>query len=148
LRDAGRLAAAIDVLTEIETRHRPVRLALKSWGDSARYAGAKDRAFVSGLTLDVLRKRRSLAWRMGDDSVRAAALGALAFEWDWPLARVTEAAGEEPHGSGPLTEAERLSLRELLTKIVGAAELLEAVGPGLAPMPKSEPLPKKSAARR
>ena len=110
MRDAGRLAAAIDVLTEIETRHRPVRLALTSWGDGARYAGAKDRAFVSGLALDVLRKRRSLGWRMGDDSPRAAALGALRFEWDWPLDRVAEAAGEAPHGPGPLSEAERAAL--------------------------------------
>jgi 16S rRNA (cytosine967-C5)-methyltransferase len=110
LRDAGRLAAAIDVLTEIETRHRPVRLALKSWGDSARYAGAKDRAFVSGLALDVLRKRRSLAWRMGEDTPRAAALAALRFEWGWPLERVAAAAGEDPHGPGPLSEAERAVL--------------------------------------
>ena len=34
MRDGGRLAAAIDVLSEIETRHRPVRLALKAWGDA------------------------------------------------------------------------------------------------------------------
>jgi 16S rRNA (cytosine967-C5)-methyltransferase len=110
MRDAGRLAAAIDVLTEIETRHRPVRLALKSWGDAARYAGAKDRAFVSGLVLDMLRRRRSLAWRMGDDSPRAAALAALRLQWAWPLERVAEAAGEEPHGPGPLSEAERVAL--------------------------------------
>ena len=110
MRDAGRLAAAIDVLTEIETRHRPVRLALKAWGDAARYAGAKDRAFVSGLALDVLRRRRSLAWRMGDDTPRAAALAALRFLWDWPLERVAEAAGEAPHGPGPLSEAERSAL--------------------------------------
>ena len=110
MRDAGRLAAAIDVLTEIETRHRPVRLALKSWGDSARYAGAKDRAFVSGLTLDVLRRRRSLAWRMGEDGPRVAALAALRFVWDWPVARIAEAAGEAPHGPGPLTDAERCAL--------------------------------------
>ncbi len=110
MRDAGRLAAAIDILTEIETRHRPVRLALKSWGDAARYAGAKDRAFVSGLTLDVLRRRRSLAWRMGDDGPRAGALGAVRFLWDWPIERVAEAAGEAPHGPGPLTDAERAAL--------------------------------------
>jgi len=110
LRDAGRLAAAIDVLTEIETRHRPVRLALKSWGDAARYAGAKDRAFVAGLVLDVLRRKRSLAWRLGEDGPRAAVLGALRFLWDWPLERVAEAAGEAPHGPGPLTEAERAAL--------------------------------------
>jgi 16S rRNA (cytosine967-C5)-methyltransferase len=110
LRDGGRLAAAIEVLGEVESRHRPVRLALKAWGDASRYAGAKDRAWVSGLVLDVLRKRRSLAWRMGDDSVRAAALGALGFEWDWPLERIAEAAGEEPHGPGPVSDAERQAL--------------------------------------
>ncbi|MBS0332676.1 MAG: RsmB/NOP family class I SAM-dependent RNA methyltransferase [Proteobacteria bacterium] len=110
MRDAGRLAAAIDVLTEIEARHRPVRLALKSWGEAARYAGAKDRAFVSGLVLDVLRRRRSLAWQMGDDGPRAAALAALRLHWSWALDRVAEAAGEQPHGPGPLTEAEREAL--------------------------------------
>ncbi len=111
MRDAGRLAAAIDVLTEIETRHRPVRLALKAWGDASRYAGAKDRAFVSGLVLDALRRRRSLAWRMGDDSPRAAVLGVAALEWGWPLDRLGEAAGEEPHGPGALTDAEQAALQ-------------------------------------
>ena len=53
-------------------RHRPARLALKAWGEGARYAGAKDRAMVSGLVLDALRQRRSLAWRLGDESPRAA----------------------------------------------------------------------------
>jgi 16S rRNA (cytosine967-C5)-methyltransferase len=110
MRDGGRLAAAMDVLSEIETRRRPVRLALKAWGEAARYAGAKDRAWVSGLVLDVLRRRRSLGWRMGDDGVRAAALGALRFAWDWPVEKIAEAAGEEPHGPGPLSEAERQAL--------------------------------------
>src|SRR3954464_823919 len=107
MRDAGRLAAAIDVLTQIEERHRPVRMALKNWGESARYAGSKDRAFVSGLVLDVLRRRRSLGWRMGEESPRATALAALRFIWDWPAERVAEAAGEEPHGPGALSEGER-----------------------------------------
>ena len=85
-------------------------MALKNWGEAARYAGSKDRAFVSGLVLDVLRRRRSLGWRMGDDSLRAVTLGALKLVWDWPLARIAEAAGEEPHGPGPLTDAERAAL--------------------------------------
>jgi 16S rRNA (cytosine967-C5)-methyltransferase len=110
MRDAGRLAAAIDVLSQIDERRRPVRMALKTWGEAARYAGAKDRAFVSGLVLDVLRRRRSLGWRMGDESLRAAALGALRLLWHWPLERVAEAAGEEPHGPGPLTDVERAAL--------------------------------------
>lgn len=110
MRDAGRLAAAIEVIEEIETRHRPVRMALKNWGERSRFAGSKDRAWVSGLVLDVLRRRRSLGWRMGDDSPRAAALAALRFIWEWPAARVAEAAGEEPHGIGALTETEAAAL--------------------------------------
>jgi 16S rRNA (cytosine967-C5)-methyltransferase len=110
LRDGGRLAAAIEVLSEVEDRHRPVRLALKAWGAGARYAGAKDRAFVSGLVLDALRRRRSLAWRMGEDTARAAVLGVLRFGWNWPLDRIAEAAGEAAHGPGPLSETERSAL--------------------------------------
>jgi 16S rRNA (cytosine967-C5)-methyltransferase len=112
VRDGGRLAAAIEVLTDIDARRRPVKLALKAWGEASRFAGAKDRAFVSGLVLDVLRRRRSLAWRMDDDSPRAAALAALAFVWEWPAARIAEAAGEAPHGPGALTEAERARLAD------------------------------------
>ena len=107
---AGRLAAAIQVLADIEDRHKPVRLALKAWGEGARYAGSKDRAFVSGLVLDALRKRRSLAWRMGEESPRAAALGVLAFEWGWSLRDVAAAAAGEPHGPGVLGEAETAAL--------------------------------------
>jgi 16S rRNA (cytosine967-C5)-methyltransferase len=110
LRDGGRLSAAIQVLSDIESNRRPVRLALKAWGDSARYAGAKDRAWVSGLVLDVLRRQRSLAWRMGEESPRALAVAALGLLWGWPLERIAEAASDEPHGPGPLTDAERAAL--------------------------------------
>jgi 16S rRNA (cytosine967-C5)-methyltransferase len=110
MRDGGRLSAAIEVLGDIEGRHRPARLALKAWGDTSRFAGAKDRAFVSGLVLDVLRRKRSLAWRMGAEGPRATALGALRFLWDWPLERIADAAAEEPHGPGPLTDDERKAL--------------------------------------
>jgi 16S rRNA (cytosine967-C5)-methyltransferase len=107
---SARLAAAIAVLSEVEERHKPVRAALKAWGDQARYAGAKDRAWVSGLVLDTLRRRRSLAWRMQDEAPRAAALAALRFSWAWPAAKVAETAVGEPYGPGPLSpqEAERL----------------------------------------
>ncbi|MGI8841884.1 MAG: RsmB/NOP family class I SAM-dependent RNA methyltransferase [Caulobacteraceae bacterium] len=109
MRDGGRLAAAIGVLGEIEARHRPAKLALKGWGERARYAGAKDRAFVSGLMLDVLRRRRSLAWTMGGESDRGRALGVLRFAWDWPAERIAAAAGDA-RGPGALTETERARL--------------------------------------
>jgi 16S rRNA (cytosine967-C5)-methyltransferase len=106
MRDGGRIAAAIGVLTEIEVRHRTAKLALKGWGDSARYAGSKDRAFVSGLVLDVLRRRRSLAWMMGEQSDRARVLAALAHVWGWPPQRLETAAADE-HGPGALSAIER-----------------------------------------
>lgn len=110
LRDGGRLAAAIEILADVETRHRPVKLALKAWGEASRFAGSKDRAWISGLVLDVLRRRRSLAWRMGDDSPRAAALCALHVLWNWPVERISEAASDTPHGPGGLTAVERAAL--------------------------------------
>ena len=111
MRDGGRIEAAIAVLADMAARHKPAHLALKAWGDGARYAGAKDRAFVSGLVLDVLRRRRSLAWMMGEESDRALTLAALRFVWDWPLERL-EAAADEPHGPGLLTEVERARLSD------------------------------------
>ncbi|PLR26617.1 MFS transporter [Caulobacter zeae] len=111
MRDGGRVSAAIEVLTEIETRHFPVKMALKRWGEAARYAGSKDRAFVSGLVLDALRRKRSLGWMMGDASARGVVLGVLAFVWKWPAERIAE-AGSEEHGFGALSAAELARLND------------------------------------
>lgn len=105
MRDGGRIAAAIEILRSLEARPRPVSLALKDWGKESRFAGAKDRAFVSGLVLDALRKRRSAAWRLADETPRAAVLGVLRFHWDWPIERIIEAAADE-HGPGELKQRE------------------------------------------
>ena len=112
MRDGGRIAAAIEVLGDIEARHKPAHLALKAWGDGARYAGAKDRAFVAGLVLDALRRRRSMAWAMGEASDRAAVLGVLRFVWEWPVERIADAAGDASHGPGGLSDAERARLAQ------------------------------------
>ncbi|WP_369060151.1 RsmB/NOP family class I SAM-dependent RNA methyltransferase [Caulobacter sp. 73W] len=110
MRDSGRIGAAIEVLEEIEARHRPVKLALKGWGERSRFAGSKDRAFISGLVLDALRRKRSLGWMMGDDGARAVILATLRFSWSWPVERIAEACAEEPHGPGALSEAESAAL--------------------------------------
>ena len=110
MRDGGRISAAISVLEEMERLRKPVKLALKAWGDQSRFAGAKDRAWVSGLVLDVLRRRRSLGWKMEAESWRAATLGALRFEWGWSTERIGEACADAPHGPGPLSSEERARL--------------------------------------
>jgi 16S rRNA (cytosine967-C5)-methyltransferase len=112
MRDGGRIGAALQVLADMEARHKPVRLALKAWGEASRFAGAKDRAFVSGLVLDALRRKRSLGWRMGDDGWRGVVLGVLSLDWRWQSARLAEAFAEAPHGPGKLTAAEWAMLEE------------------------------------
>ena len=104
------MAAAIAVIQDMDERHKPVKLALKAWGDASRFAGSKDRAFVSGLVLDALRHRRSLGARMGGEGARAAVLGALGFAWEWPAARIAEAAADEAHGPGALSDDEATRL--------------------------------------
>lgn len=74
---AARIAAAIEILADIETRHRPASDALKDWGLSHRFAGAKDRAALASLIYDALRCRASAAFVMGDEASRAVILGAL-----------------------------------------------------------------------
>ena len=106
MRNGGRIAAAIDVLNDVLTRHQPVKSAARDWGKRARYAGSKDRAWVSGLVLDALRKRNSIAHAMGDDSPRALILGALAHAWGWNIRQIDDAMDED-HAPSKLTLDER-----------------------------------------
>ncbi|AGF74190.1 SUN-family protein [Bartonella australis AUST/NH1] len=77
MRLGGRLQAAIDVLKEVEIRHRPVNEALKDWGLSHRFAGSGDRSAIGTIVYDVLRRLYSLQWRMDSDDIRDAAFGTL-----------------------------------------------------------------------
>ncbi|MEM6535073.1 MAG: RsmB/NOP family class I SAM-dependent RNA methyltransferase, partial [Pseudomonadota bacterium] len=106
MRDGGRIAAAIEVLSDVLSRHQPVKSAARDWGKRARYAGAKDRAWVSGLVLDALRKRNSIGHAMSDDSPRALILGALSFAWGWDIRRIDDAMDED-HAPSALTLKER-----------------------------------------
>lgn len=104
MRDGGRIAAAIKVLDDFSARRVPLRVALADWQRGARYAGAKDRAFVSGLCLDALRRWVSFG---GEGSARVAIRLVLAELWAWEEARISAAFAEAPHGPGALTDDER-----------------------------------------
>ena len=106
MKPAGRIAAAIEVLEDIEARHRPVADALKDWGLSHRFAGSGDRGAIANLVYDALRWRRSSAWRAGADTPRAVTLATLRYRWGVGLADLTALATEH-HGPGDLTDAER-----------------------------------------
>ena len=122
MRNGGRISAAIDVLSDVLTRHQPVKSAARDWGKRARYAGSKDRAWVSGLVLDALRKRNSIAHAMGSDAPRALVLGALSFSWRWDIRQIDEAMDEQ-HAPTPLTldERERLVMAPDVTAAMHVA---------------------------
>jgi len=109
MRTGGRISAAISVLDDILARRTPASVAMRDWGKRARYAGAKDRAWISGLVLDALRRKHSLAHAMGSDDARAIILAALRYGWDMPVREIEQACYDE-HGPPPLTEAEREAL--------------------------------------
>ena len=77
---AARLSAAIELIDTIDAQRVPAAKALKEWGTAHRYAGSGDRAAISGLIWDVLRRRASSAWLMDDDTPRARVLGMLKLE--------------------------------------------------------------------
>jgi 16S rRNA (cytosine967-C5)-methyltransferase len=110
MRPGGRLAAAIEVLADIEARHRPASEALKDWGNAHRFAGSGDRAAIGNLVFDALRMRRSLAWRMRNDTPRALALAVFVHVWKNTYDVLVAALEGDPHAPHPLNDGEREAL--------------------------------------
>ncbi|MCQ2005634.1 RsmB/NOP family class I SAM-dependent RNA methyltransferase [Rhizobium sp. NRK18] len=81
MRLGGRLAGAIEILADIETRRRPVADALKDWGLAHRFAGSGDRSAIGNIVYDALRMKLSHAWLMDDDSATALGYGVLIRQW-------------------------------------------------------------------
>ena len=110
MKDGGRLAAAIEVLTEVETRHRPVQVALKDWGAAHRFAGSGDRTVIGNLVFDALRNKASLAARMKDGAPRALALATYCLTWAKGIDALVEALSQDRHAPEALSEAESAAL--------------------------------------
>ncbi len=106
---AGRAQAAIEILSEVFERHRPVAEALKDWGKAHRFAGSTDRHAIGTLVYDALRKRNSVAARMGDGRPRALVLGVLRDLWSIAADDIKAMAAEQ-HGPGVLTGKEIAAL--------------------------------------
>lgn len=112
MRLAGRIAAAVEVLHEVLTRHRPASEALKDWGKAHRFAGSADRHAIGTLVYDGLRTRLSSAARGGGDTARQIILGTLAGQWHMDVEAIAAAVGEQ-HGPGALTDAEKAHLQRV-----------------------------------
>jgi len=111
MRLGGRLAAAIEILQDIATRHRPAADALKDWGLSHRFAGAGDRAAIGNIVYDALRRRRSAGWLFDAETPRATAFGALLLEWGETPETLAAALDGDRFAPPALSDAELATLR-------------------------------------
>lgn len=107
---AARISAAIEVLASIESLRRPASDALKEWGLKRRFAGSSDRSAIASLVYDVLRRRASGAFVMGEDTPRAVMLGMLRLERKLDPAAIEKLFDGTGHAPPPLTDAERARL--------------------------------------
>ena len=107
---AARLSAAIELIETIDSDRIPAAGALKEWGTAHRFAGSGDRAAISGLVWDVLRRRASSAWIMGEDTARARLLGRLRLERGLATDAIAALCDGSRFAPSALTEAERSAL--------------------------------------
>lgn len=110
MRFGGRLAAAIEILEDIDARHRPAADALKDWGLSHRFAGSADRAAIGTIVYDALRRRHSAALALGGQSARAEAFGAVILEWGYSASSLAGELQGDKFAPEPLSAAELESL--------------------------------------
>jgi 16S rRNA (cytosine967-C5)-methyltransferase len=110
MRAGARIAAAAEVLDDILTRHRPASTALADWGKAHRFAGSGDRAAIGTLVFDALRRRSSIAARMGADTPRALALGAAPRALGLTAVEVARSADGTEHALAPLSDGEASAL--------------------------------------
>lgn len=132
MKPGARLAAAVTILTEITIRHRPAALALADWGKASRYAGSGDRAAVGNLVYDAMRRRGSIAARMGANTPRALVLGAAPRALGLDAEQIAAAADGSKHALAPLTDAEQAALEN--TQPLGEDELLADVPGWIVPL--------------
>src|SRR6202049_5317662 len=107
---AARLSAAIELIETIDIQRIPAAKALKEWGTAHRLAGSGDRAAISGLIWDVLRRRASSAWIMDEDTPRARLLGMLRLERGLDADAIAALCDGGRFAPEPLSDTERAAL--------------------------------------
>ncbi|MGE3142119.1 MAG: RsmB/NOP family class I SAM-dependent RNA methyltransferase [Hyphomonadaceae bacterium] len=112
MREGARTAAAIEILADIDARKRPAADAVKDWMLAHRFAGSKDRGAIGDLVFGALRWKASSAWRMGEDTPRAWALGAQRWGFGVEPARLAQAWADDPHAPPPLSETEARAMAD------------------------------------
>jgi 16S rRNA (cytosine967-C5)-methyltransferase len=107
---AARVQAAIEIIHSLDTATtRAADRFLRDWFRVRHFAGSKDRAAVAERVYDVLRRRASFAWRMGQEEPRSLVIASLLGEGKSP-AEIEALFSGEGYGPAQLGDAERKAI--------------------------------------
>ena len=110
MRLPGRIAAAIDVLTDIDAHKRPVAGPGEAVAEPPGLQRLGDRAAIGNLVYDALRRRSSHAWAMGEDTPRALVLSVVVREWGENVEELNQSLTGDRFGPGEITPEETARL--------------------------------------
>ena len=107
----ARISAALEILTEIDTRRRPASDVMKEWGINHRFAGSKDRSAIGLLVFDAFRVKAAAQHIMKAETPRANLLGSLALVRKLSVAEIDALMPKGERFAAPaLDEDERAAL--------------------------------------
>jgi 16S rRNA (cytosine967-C5)-methyltransferase len=131
LTPGAQVAAAIDILTEIDTGDRPADDVAADYFRRRRYIGAKDRGGIAGHVYGVLRHRAALDWWIARSTVtieaRSRVLAALVLLDGWPVKTVAACCDGDRFRPAPLGPAEHALLSGLVTRTLRHPHMSRAV---------------------
>ncbi|MBV9198532.1 MAG: RsmB/NOP family class I SAM-dependent RNA methyltransferase [Alphaproteobacteria bacterium] len=131
----AQVAAAIDILTAIETGDRPADDVAADYFRRRRYIGAKDRAHVAGHVYAVLRHRASLDWWIGKHAVevdpRTRVLAGLELIEGWRPDAIEACCDGDRFRPKRLTRGEERLLHSLAGHTLRHPEMPRAVADDL-----------------
>lgn len=110
---AARIAAAIEIIEEIEQGLKPADDVVRQWGRSHRFAGSKDRRAISERVYAVLR-RRGLYAAAGNETPRALVMADLVLGEGQARDDVVALFSGEGHAPAPLGDDEQAVLSTLM----------------------------------
>lgn len=77
---SARLQAVIEIFEQLRATKQPADRLLRDWARAHRFAGSKDRVAIAERVFTLLRHPFSFAWRMQNESARAAVIASLVAE--------------------------------------------------------------------
>jgi 16S rRNA (cytosine967-C5)-methyltransferase len=131
LTPGAHLAAAIDILTAIDTGERPADEIAADYFRRRRYIGAKDRAQIAGHVYSVLRHRPALDWWIAKHSVdigpKSRVLAALALTEGWRPETIVLCCDGDRFRPARLSQVEERLVHGLAKRALHDPEMSRAV---------------------